>query len=803
MPNPQVTNDRFIIITLAVWLFSYSLFNLPLIIFSAFVVITIILIVFSGLYWARKERVRDALSSTKYDEADFRKIDFRLIGNSDYSERSGLFSRVVGVPGNYDQYRTISPRFHEARLLHEIGHTLYRDNLVMTAYFAIAVWSIVASIDFAENYMGKFTAFDYSNLEWMTVNIPERLKIYVVRSFTGPILVRIVEFAVVISFISMIYFLRHREYRADAYAFTIAGQEYEEFIQHQVIKEKITKTNGLLTGLWNFLTHPSFKTRQKHLKSSNYSYIFVVLVGLLWGVLMLFCAPIIVSLYGFLSADDGSLMQLTATRTLTANSMADYGVIHKNSAYVVSAIWTIYLALVPYFMSTFIKDLVSSQGGFLKSIIFVLSILLPVWAIILLGKFIQFGLGASEFSSLLDVKLYLAIALWVTLQVGFHYYTLSSSNKSDLRALRFIWPAVTIYFVYIFLIRDPIERSPYSIYILYLTSCLLLTAFVVDNYKGVFSFIVKMFRKPLFNSEASHNIRRTPERALFLSILLVMLLGAGVELTTADMEKSTNSVLMQKAEADLKNWNTKNYLSDLNTKLREQEEYSIYSSLLPEKKWSIQIDRRNNSALDYVTVDGKRASVTDFRPIHRRLTKEEKISADTLIKSINSSIQAQEFDDLHDRALSLYRIHGVTYGEEHPAATLSLIYLGLSEFYLGKYKGAIPFFETALFILENTLGTEHPSTGDIYSLLANTEVRAYGSVEKSLSSMDRARHIYSVNFGDEYWGAVAAEKFLQKYPDSTGGIPVMGGVTIEREDLGDDGDRAIAILRNSSTPEKK
>jgi len=195
------------------------------------------------------------------------------VGRSDFSERSLLFSRTIGVPANHIQYKELNPQLYNARIAHELGHSKYRDCLFVLLYLFSSIVSLTI-----------ITAGFLSNEEPELSNpVPEYGS-----SFSGTAIGVSYSFILVVSLFRLFLLLRTREYRADSFAHKILGENYAQFLKHQERKSRFSKRKIWIYDLFSRLTHPTFSSRLIRLRSQSIHYGLVIGEAFQWALITAF-----------------------------------------------------------------------------------------------------------------------------------------------------------------------------------------------------------------------------------------------------------------------------------------------------------------------------------------------------------------------------------------------------------------------------------------------------------------------------------------------------------------------------------
>lgn len=307
MDKSQYLTDRFIVISLTLITAVFTLISLatenlqselatlnnP--IFLLLIIFGISLLIIPDLINIRKSRVSTPQGiDTFIDSNKINDIKFIAISGSDFTERSTLISQCVGLPKNHNQYCAVNEKFYIARILHEVGHSEFKDFLFTRLYIAVALISItffIASSLKPPYYTGD-PAYD---LYTDKPNLPIDATIFYLT-------------VLIFSVFRLIIFLRDREYRADHFAFHIYGANYLAFLNHQRIKNSYSNYKNNFSKLISLITHPSFSKRIEKLTSSTNNIWPPFLNGIQWAILFgfslgYFSLPI-ASAFGFPSDSD-------------------------------------------------------------------------------------------------------------------------------------------------------------------------------------------------------------------------------------------------------------------------------------------------------------------------------------------------------------------------------------------------------------------------------------------------------------------------------------------------------------------
>lgn len=221
-------------------------------------------------------------------------IKFRLTGASDFSERSSIFSKFIGVPKNHAQYRETNHFFFLSRVIHEIGHSRYKDCATVQTYIFICSTALLATL---------FIAWDILNAEKVGIEKFEQAdQTYIITGFVFP-------FIVVVAISRLLFLLKFREYRADAYAINTIGERYIQFLEHQKLKYSFSKPRSFLMHVWDGFTHPSFGKRIKYLSRSPSQMLLPVSEGIQWT--FIFCFSAILFFGGILIGSGGTFLVTT------------------------------------------------------------------------------------------------------------------------------------------------------------------------------------------------------------------------------------------------------------------------------------------------------------------------------------------------------------------------------------------------------------------------------------------------------------------------------------------------------------
>jgi len=194
-------------------------------------------------------------------------VQFRQIGKSDFSERSGLHRRIIGIPNVAVKNDGKGKERAVCKVVHECGHSYYRDCLTVQLYITLcfAVLACAVLPDISVNI--RQSLIDIDNLKAFIVDLN--------------ILMGFLWLALMVRLFAL---LRRREFRADNFAFNWLGENYKSFLRHQATKERFCKKPTLLLKIWSAVTHPSFQSRYMKLGKFGVSKREAFLDGFSWSI---------------------------------------------------------------------------------------------------------------------------------------------------------------------------------------------------------------------------------------------------------------------------------------------------------------------------------------------------------------------------------------------------------------------------------------------------------------------------------------------------------------------------------------
>lgn len=147
-----------------------------------------------------------------------------------------------------------------ARVAHEVAHALCRDPLTFSLHLSFSFFSVVLLLASAYHIN---TDIKYSDLGSVSLHSSQaRILFGVVLSF------------VAVPIFACWSFLHTREFSADFLSQSVQKENYAEFLQMNYGIERLSKPKTPIHGVWNKLTHPSFKRRLGRIKESkDYRYL--------------------------------------------------------------------------------------------------------------------------------------------------------------------------------------------------------------------------------------------------------------------------------------------------------------------------------------------------------------------------------------------------------------------------------------------------------------------------------------------------------------------------------------------------
>lgn len=342
-------------------------------------------------------------------------------GGSDFSERSTLLKKSISVPINHHQFRKVSKDFYVSRIVHEIGHSEFRDFLVLNLYLVVLFISvsILIALNLANPDPAPNPLPEYSNTN--------------ASYFFGFSLI-----AVLISLCRLMVFLRVREYRADQFAASMLGDKFRQFIEHQVLKASFGRHYSIYHLLLNSLTHPSFKSRLERLKKPGDSVGQAFLEGVYWPFLflfavMVFIAAILMQANLFPEGPSKSPPNNFEPLLLAATSICSvigigcfiYGISKVQYAFMLGE-QRLSQAIIFSFSSAV------SLGGLISIFLWV--------------GYSSYGINADYFYF---GAVILASCIWLCLLFVFNYAIfLSSSKKTHMPITRFAWSAISFFYAW-------------------------------------------------------------------------------------------------------------------------------------------------------------------------------------------------------------------------------------------------------------------------------------------------------------------------------------------------------------------
>lgn len=218
-------------------------------------------------------KAREALGSIAGSSESEKNFHLSTTRSQDFSERSSLRHAVICVPEIYDQLHEISPLMCRARLAHETVHCRYKDFITALAYIVISSLSLIL--------VAGWVWYLYSG---DGVRLPEAYTGF--RTPVGVLVFSMVLIPCLLSVTRLVFFLRKREFRADEGAYSIIGEDYLQYLSHQCVKEKLSRTIHPLSRIVNSFTHPDFRSRLAHVSDPSVSSWETFYNGLLVGLII-------------------------------------------------------------------------------------------------------------------------------------------------------------------------------------------------------------------------------------------------------------------------------------------------------------------------------------------------------------------------------------------------------------------------------------------------------------------------------------------------------------------------------------
>ncbi len=232
--------------------------NNAFILFFAAILGIVLVSAIAGLYWEGRPKHEEALRFIKDQKIPLGKnVGVIAVKKSGLSERSSLLSQNVAVPHGLRDF-SIPELFLKEEIVHELGHVESRDCITVQTYFLLGILSVFAAI-----HVTLTTPPEYGYSVFFTLIVP----------------------CLILS--RLVATMRNREYRADAYAYSIMGERYHSFLEG-VARSERGENAPFIIAAWNSLTHPKAEMRLERLQNPQLSKWDVIRSGIFFGIVAIY-----------------------------------------------------------------------------------------------------------------------------------------------------------------------------------------------------------------------------------------------------------------------------------------------------------------------------------------------------------------------------------------------------------------------------------------------------------------------------------------------------------------------------------